>query len=91
MASFVLAIDFDARDIVVPAKTGLQPDPDSVKITKNSVQWSFMRGFAELNRRSGELDWDATAEYAYLEAIGHPAGTPESNFKGRMHCAGAKG
>jgi hypothetical protein len=91
MASFVLAIDFDARDIVVPSKTGLQPDPDSVQITKNSVQWYFMRGFVELNRRSGELNWDTTAEHDYLAAIGHPADKPESDFKGRMHCAASGG
>src|SRR5665213_1107232 len=72
MASFAMAIDFDARDIVVPSSTGLQPDPNSAEITKNSAKWSFMRGFAELNRRTGELNWDTTAEYAYLEAIGHP-------------------
>ena len=91
MSSFAMAIDLDARDIVVPARTGLQPDPASVAITKNSAKWSFMRGFVELDRRTGELDWDTTAEYAYLAAIGHPAGKPESNFKGRMHCAAANG
>jgi hypothetical protein len=91
MSSFAMAIDLDAKTIVVPSNTGLQPDPDSVAITKNSAKWSFMRGFVRLNRRSGELDWDTTAEYAYLAAIGHPAGKPESNFKGRMRCAGSGG
>ena len=86
MTSFHMTIDFDAKDIDVPSGTGLQPDPDSVEITNISAKWSFMRGFVDFDRRTGELDWDTTAEYAYLEAIGQPADVPELDFKGRMQC-----
>lgn len=86
MTSFRITIDFDTKAIDVPASTGLQPDLDSVEITSVSARWSFMRGFVDFNRRTGELVWDTTAEYAYLEAIDQPSGVPEATFKGRMQC-----
>jgi hypothetical protein len=86
MSSFAMTIDFDAKDVDVPSRTGLRPDFDSVEIADTSVQWSFMRGFVKFDRRTGELDWDTTAEYAYLEAIDQPSGEPESDFEGRMRC-----
>lgn len=86
MTSFAMTIDFDAKAVDIPSRTGIRPDFDSVEITDTSVQWSFMRGFVKFDRRTGELDWDTTAEYAYLEAIDHPSGEPESDFEGRMRC-----
>lgn len=86
MPTFSMTVDYDAKEIDVPAASGLEPLPDSVEITPASVQWGFMRGFAELNRKTGRLDWDASSEYAYLETIGQPSGRPESDFKGRMLC-----
>jgi len=91
VSSFAMTVDFDTKAIEVPSSTGFQPDPDSVEITETSVQWSFMRGFIDFDRRTGELDWDTTAEYDYLEAIDQPSGKPESNFRGRMQCNGDSG
>ena len=91
MTPFRMIIDYDAKGIDIPFSTGLQPDPDSVEITNASARWSFMRGFVDFNRRTGELDWDTTAEYAYLEAIDQPAREPEANFKGRMRCNRRRG
>ena len=81
-----MTLDHGAKTIDVPSATGFQPDPDSVEITDASVRWSFMRGFIVFDQRTGELDWDTTAEYDYLEAIDQPSDQPESNFKGRMKC-----
>lgn len=86
VASFVMTIDFEAKDIDVPYATRFSPDPDTVEITATSVQWSFMRGFIKFDRRTGVLDWDTTSDYDYLEAIGQPSDLPEANFKGRMRC-----
>ena len=86
-----MIIDYDAKRIEVPSRTGLRPDPDSVEITNASAKWSFMRGFVGFNRRTGELDWDTTAEYAYLEAIDQPPREQESTFKGRMRCKQRRG
>jgi len=87
MPDFTLTIDFDEKQIEIPSRTGFQPDEvDAVAITNSSVEWSFMRGFVKFNRRTGELDWDTTAEYDYLEQIGQPSDQPESDFRGRMQC-----
>jgi hypothetical protein len=85
-SSFVMTIDFDAKQIDVPASSGLRPDPDSIAFTATSVQWSFMRGYSEFHWRTGVLDWDTTAEYAYLAAIGQPSEYPERDYRGRMQC-----
>ena len=87
MSSFAMTIDYDAKEIDIPYRTGfLAPDPDWVEITDTSVHWSFMRGFIVFDRRTGILDWDTTDDYAYLEAIDQPSDRPESDFKGRMQC-----
>jgi hypothetical protein len=87
MSDFTLTIDLDEKQIDVPSRTGFQPDEaGAVAITNGSVEWSFMRGFAKYNRRTGELDWDTSPEYAYLEEIGQPSGQPESDFRGRVQC-----
>jgi hypothetical protein len=81
-----MTIDFDTKQIDVPASSGLAPDPDSIKFTATSVQWSFMRGYSEFHWQTGVLDWDTTAEYAYLAAIDQPSSYPERDYRGRMRC-----
>lgn len=86
MSAFVMTVNFSTKDIDIPENSGIRPMPDSVEITSSSVQWGFMRGFATFDRKTYDLEWDATAEYDYLEYIGQPAEGPEKDFQGRMHC-----
>jgi len=53
----------------------------------DTIKWSYMRGVAVLDRKTGILDWDDTDEYAYLENIGQadPA-DKEENYRGKMQC-----
>ncbi len=86
MPAFTLTIDLGTKNIDVPPNSGLRPDPDTVEITDSTIKWSFMRGFVTFDRKTHELDWDTTAEYEYLAAIGQPAEQSEAIFQGRMRC-----
>ncbi len=79
-----LTIDVGAKTVDAD---GVYVLPETVEFTEKTVTWSVMRGYFVFDRKSGRLDWDVTAEYAYLEAIGQPSNEPEANFKGAMHCA----
>jgi len=87
MPAFVMTINLSTKDVDIPENSGLRPMPDSVEITKSSFQWGFMRGFAMFDRKTYELDWDATAEYEYLEYIGQLTEEPEADFQGWMQCS----
>jgi hypothetical protein len=87
-SDFAMTIDFDSKDVDVPQPSGFQPyEPGQVTVTDKSVEWSFMRGFVEFDRKTGVLDWDTTAERDYLEQIGQlEDDQPVTLFRGRMQC-----
>ncbi len=87
-----LTVDYGAKTVDAPPGAGLEGLPDAVEITDATISWGVMRGVLTLDRKSGRLAWDMTAEYAYLEAIGQPPDEPEASYKGTMQCAadGAK-
>ncbi|HUO88359.1 MAG TPA: hypothetical protein VMU08_04220 [Rhizomicrobium sp.] len=84
-----ITVDVGARTLSVAPDGSISPDTDLSPVTfkDDSIEWSFMRGYAVLSRRSGTLDWDDTGEYDYLENIGHAdAGDSEDNYRGTMQC-----
>jgi hypothetical protein len=87
MSAFVMTVNLSTKDIDIPENSGLLPMPDSVEITNTSIQWGFMRGSAKFDRKTYELNWDATAEYDYLDYIGQLTEEPEADFQGRMQCS----
>jgi hypothetical protein len=86
MSDLDFSVDFDAKMVDVAGYSYNPYDPSQVTITDERVEWSFMRGNMELDRKTGELVWDTTGEYEYLDAIGQPADDPESDYQGVMHC-----
>lgn len=89
MKDLQITVDYGANMVAVAGyQYGLYNpvEPGDVTISGASIEWSFMRGYMELDRKSGDLAWDTTAEYEYLQAIGHPADDPESDYRGVMHC-----
>lgn len=85
--TLALTVDYGAKTVDAPLDAGLEGLPDSVEITDATISWGVMRGVLTLDRKSGRLVWDMTAEYAYLEAIGQPPDEPEARYKGTMQCA----
>jgi hypothetical protein len=86
ISSFTMTIDAGAKHIDIPSSTGLAPDPDSIQITDASAHWTYMRGDADFNRKTGRLDWDMTSDYDYLIDIHAMSVGPEKNYKGRVQC-----
>jgi hypothetical protein len=86
MSDLAFRVDYDAKMVAVAGYSYSPYDPSEVTITDTRVEWSFMRGDMELDRKTGALVWDTTAEYEYLDAIGQPADDPESDYRGVMHC-----
>ncbi len=81
-----LTIDTAAKTIEITPTSELEPVPNSFEISAATFSWGFMRGSADLDRKTGELAWDATSEYDYLDAIGHKPNEARETFVGRMQC-----
>jgi hypothetical protein len=86
ISDLAFTVDYKAKMVEVAGYSYSPYDPSQVTISDRLVEWSFMRGSMEFDRKTGELVWDTRAEYEYLDAIGHPAGDPESDYQGMMHC-----
>lgn len=91
MQDFVLIVDDKAKtldmepDFWFSPSHDLEADPKPFK--GNTIEWSYMRGYAVLDRKTGLLQWDDTGEYSYLQDIGQadPADS-EANYRGTMQC-----
>jgi hypothetical protein len=96
MQSFVLIVDDKAKTLDMEPdfwfSPSHDPDVDPKPFKANTIEWSYMRGYAVLDRNTGILEWDDTAEYAYLQEIDQadPADS-EANYRGKMQCKILKG
>jgi hypothetical protein len=86
MPTVTLTIDTSAKTIETSPDGAFEPLSNSLEISPATVRWSFIRGFADLDRKSGKLAWDATSEYDYLEAIGQKPHEARDTFAGRLQC-----
>jgi len=86
MKDLSFTVDYDAGMVSVDGYSYSPDDPSEVKISDSTIEWGFMRGYMSLDRKSGALAWDTTAEKGYLETIGQPTDEPDSDFQGAMHC-----
>ena len=85
LSTLSFTIDFAAKTVDV-SPDWLQPLPESLDINDAHVEWTFMRGYIALDRKTLALEWDDTAEYDYLEQIGQPATQARDTFKARLQC-----
>jgi hypothetical protein len=84
---FRMTIDTGTNAVEVPDHVELSPEPvGAPKITSATIEWSFMRGWVVFHRDTHVLEWDASAEYDYLDAIGHTPDEPRSSFAGKSQC-----
>ena len=81
-----VTIDTAAKTIEITPTSELEPVPNSLEISAATFSWGFMRGFAELERKTGKLAWDATSEYDYLDTIGQKPKEARETFIGHMQC-----
>jgi hypothetical protein len=86
LPTMTITIDTAAMTIAITPNSGLEPMDNSLEISGTTARWSFMRGFADLDRKTGKLTWDATAEYDYLDAIGQKPNDARETYNGRMQC-----
>jgi hypothetical protein len=91
MQNFVLIVDDKAKTVDMEPDFWFSPDhspeADPSPFKGYTIEWSYMRGYAVLDRKTGLLDWDDTGEYSYLEAIGQAdANDSEANYRGKMRC-----
>ena len=89
MHDLTMVIDDSAKNLTVEPEDWFAPDPamSPVEFKGDTIEWSYMRGGATLDRKTGILDWDDTGEYSYLEAIGHAdPDDKEENYRGKMQC-----
>jgi len=96
MQDFVLIVDDHAKTLDMEPDFWFSPshspstDPSTFK--GNTIEWTYMRGYAVLDRKTGLLDWDDTGEYDYLETIGQAdASDSEENYRGKMQCKVVEG
>ncbi len=85
IAPFHMTIDYGAKTVMLKEAAALEPVDDPV-IKDLSVEWGFMRGSAVYHRDSHLLEWDATAEYDYLDGIGHAPSEPRDSYSGKAQC-----
>jgi hypothetical protein len=86
MPTVTITIDTAAKTIEITPTSGLEPVPNSFEISAMTFSWGFMRGSADLDRKTGKLAWDATSEYDYLDYIGQRPKDERETFTGRMQC-----
>lgn len=86
MPTVTLTIDTAAKTIETRPDGTFEPLSNSLEISDATIRWGFMRGSADLDRKTGKLAWDATSEYDYLEAIGQKPREARDTFAGRMQC-----
>jgi len=86
MPTMTITIDTTAKTIAITPNSGLEPMEDSLKVSDATFSWSFMRGSADLDRKTSKLAWDATPEYDYLDYIGQRPKEARETFIGRMQC-----
>ena len=86
MPTITLVIDTAAKTIETTPDGELEPVPNSVEVSATTFRWGFMRGSADLDRKTGKLAWDATSEYDYLDYIGQKPDAARETFVGRMQC-----
>ncbi len=86
MPTMTITIDTTAKTIAITPNSGLEPMEGSLEISATTFSWGFMRGGADLDRKTGTLSWDARAEYDYLDYIGQRPKEARETFVGRMQC-----
>ena len=86
MQTVTITIDTAAKTIVITPTSELEPLANSLEISAATFSWGFMRGSADLDRKTGKLAWDATDEYDYLDYIGQKPKEARETFTGRMQC-----
>jgi len=88
MHDITLTIDDGANKLSVEPYDWFSPDDaQAITFKGDTVEWTYMRGYAVLDRKTGVVAWDDTGEYEYLENIGHAdAGDSEDNYRGEMQC-----
>jgi hypothetical protein len=84
-----ITINTAAKTIEIAPTSELEPMADSLQVSAATFSWGFMRGSADLNRKTGKLAWDATPEYDYLDYIGQKPHEARETFTGRMQCKAA--
>ena len=89
MPTMTIVIDTTAKTIEIDPTSGLEPMEGSLEISATTFGWGFMRGSADLDRKTGNLSWDARAEYDYLDYIGQRPNEGRETFVGRMQCKAA--
>ena len=89
MPTMTVTFDTTAKTIAITPNSGLEPMDGSLEISATTFSWGFMRGGADLDRKTGRLSWDARAEYDYLEYIGQKPNEARETFVGRMQCKAA--
>ena len=87
--AITLTFDYAAKTVATSPDGLFEPVPDTIEVTDAKVDWGYMRGYAVFDRRTHVLDWDATAEYDYLDAISQTPAQSRDDFKGRMQCEAA--
>ena len=87
--AITLTFDYTAKSVTTAPDEWFEPVPDATDVTDTKFEWGFMRGYAVFDRKTYVLDWDATAEYDYLDTIGHTPKESRDIFKGRMQCKAA--
>jgi len=83
IAPFSLSVDDSVRTLET---SGVAAEPETVKITHATVEFSFMRGWAVFHRDTRVLEWDATAQYDHNSAIGYPGPHPRAWYAGTARC-----
>jgi hypothetical protein len=86
MPTMTITVDTTGKTIAITPNSGLEPVENTLEISDATVHWGFMRGTADLDRKTGKLVWDATPEYDYLDTIGQKPRDARETFAGRMQC-----
>jgi hypothetical protein len=89
LPTMTISIDTASKTIAITPNSGLEPMEGSLEISATTFSWGFMRGSADLDRKTGKLAWDATPEYDYLDYIGQKPHEARETFTGRMQCKAA--
>jgi len=88
MPALTITIDTAAKTAEI-APSVLEPMDGSLQISGTTFSWTFMRGSADLDRKTGRLSWDATPEYDYLDAIGQKPNEARETYIGQTQCKAA--
>ncbi|MBV9903246.1 MAG: hypothetical protein JO346_01550 [Alphaproteobacteria bacterium] len=91
MQDFVLVVDDKEKTLDMEPDFWFSPShspgPDAATFKTGTIEWTYMRGYAVLDRKTGIVDWDDTGEHDYLDAIGHAdPRDSEDNYRGKLRC-----